>query len=442
MQREVIKLTPCITKLPRLMNVAAYARVSSGKDAMLHSLSSQVSYYSKLIQENPRWKYAGVYADEAKTGTKDERPEFQRILKDCKDGKIDLIITKSISRFARNTVTILQTVRELKEIGVNIYFEREKIYSMSPNGELMLTLLASFAQEESRSVSENCKWRIRNRFKTGDYYNFNMLGYQITNKKLEKNSQEAEIVKMIFNDFMSGMGKNAIMKKLVSMGCQTKRHKNWGEETVTRILRNEKYAGDMLLQKYFKSNHIDKKDIKNIGQLPQYHVKNSHEPIIDRATFEAVQEELKRRTDCFAAPHKQKQPYCFTSKVICGNCGKCFHRKTAHLGKKYEKTVWGCSTYMRLGKSSCHFKQIPEEILMSLASEVLGNAKFDESDFIKRIAKVIVIDNGVIKFVFYDGTEVIKQWHYKSRSESWDEEKRQKAREYYFQNLERKKLNG
>ena len=175
MQREIIKLTPCIMELPRLLNVAAYARVSSGKDAMLHSLSSQVSYYSKLIQENPKWQYAGVYADEAKTGTKDSRSEFQRMLNDCRIGKIDMVITKSISRFARNTLDLLNIVRQLKSMNIDVYFEKENIHTISSDGELMLSILASVAQEESLSVSENCKWRIRKRFQNGELVNLRFL---------------------------------------------------------------------------------------------------------------------------------------------------------------------------------------------------------------------------------------------------------------------------
>ena len=167
MARKITAIAPHKSLEFQRKKVAAYARVSSGKDAMLHSLSAQVSYYSKMIQSRPGWQYVGVYADEAATGTKDNRNEFQRMISDCKSGNIDMIITKSISRFARNTVTLLETVRELKNLGVNVWFEKENIHSISGDGELMLTILASFAQEESLSVSENCKWRIRNEFKQG-----------------------------------------------------------------------------------------------------------------------------------------------------------------------------------------------------------------------------------------------------------------------------------
>ena len=171
MSREILKLKIHKQKLPVKKKVAVYVRVSSEKESMIHSLSAQISYYSKLIQDNPDWQYTGVYADEAKTGTKLERPEFKRLLDDCNLGKIDMIITKSISRFARN-----------KTLGIDIYFEKENIHSLSDDGELMLTLLSSFAQEESLSVSENCKWRIRDKFKQGIPTNFNMFGYKLDNQ--------------------------------------------------------------------------------------------------------------------------------------------------------------------------------------------------------------------------------------------------------------------
>lgn len=179
MERTIRRIIPNTIPLPKSVRVAAYARVSSGKDAMLHSLSAQVSYYSAFIQKRPSWEYAGAYTDEALTGTKDSRPEFQRLLSDCRAGKIDMIVTKSISRFARNTVTLLTTVRELKELGVNVFFEKEGLYSISGEGEMILTLLASVAQEESRTVSENCKWRIRRKFNDGYAYSFSIYGYEL-----------------------------------------------------------------------------------------------------------------------------------------------------------------------------------------------------------------------------------------------------------------------
>ena len=220
--------------------VAAYARVSSGKDAMLHSLSAQISYYNSYIGKRGDWEFAGIYADEAITGTKEARPEFQRLLEDCRSKKIDMVITKSITRFARNTVTLLKAVRELKLLEIDVYFEKENIHSLSADGEFMLTILASYAQEESRSVSENLKWRIRKMFAQGRPNTGNMLGYRLIDGKLHVIPEEAEIVKTIFSDYLSGMGIYSIIKKLNTAGILTKNGSLWCEAALQKILRNEK----------------------------------------------------------------------------------------------------------------------------------------------------------------------------------------------------------
>lgn len=209
-------------KLERKKRVAAYARVSSGKDAMLHSLSAQVSHYSDLIQRNGDWLYAGVYADEAKTGTKDSRADFQRLIADCRAGKIDMVITKSISRFARNTVTLLQTVRDFKAWEVDIFFEEQNIHTMSADGELMLTILASYAQEESRSASENQKWRIKRNFEEGMPWNGAMLGYRLKDGRYEIVPKEAELVRRIYSDYLAGDGYLSIAKRLTEEGVPSR----------------------------------------------------------------------------------------------------------------------------------------------------------------------------------------------------------------------------
>jgi len=226
-ERKITKL-PLAPQVLTRQRTAAYARVSCDKDAMLHSLAAQVSFYSDLIQSRPDWEYIGVYADEALTGTKGDRPEFQRLIADCRAGRIDFIITKSISRFARNTVDLLETVRELKSLGVGVFFEEQNINSLSGDGELMLTILAAYAQEESRSVSENCKWRIRKDFNEGKPAGYmHVYGYDYKAGKLTIVPEEAEVVRMIFADYLSGMGRNAIMKKLIALGIPTKCGGRW-----------------------------------------------------------------------------------------------------------------------------------------------------------------------------------------------------------------------
>ena len=233
MEKTIRRIDSTKDIISKKMRVAAYARVSSGKDAMLHSLSEQVSYYSALIHQNPGWQYNGVFADEAISGTKESRPEFQRMLADCREGKIDLILTKSISRFARNTVDLLETVRELKALGVDIHFERERIHTMSGDGELMLSILASFAQEESRSVSDNCKWRIRNNFKQGIPTCHTIFGYRWVQGHHEVVPEEAEIVRMIFQDYLSGLGRGRILKEVLALGTPPCLGGQWTETHIT-----------------------------------------------------------------------------------------------------------------------------------------------------------------------------------------------------------------
>ncbi len=343
-----------------LKRTAAYARVSSGKDAMLHSLSAQVSYYNQLIQSNPKWLFCGVYADEALTGTKENRAEFQKLLNRCRRGEIDLILTKSISRFARNTVTLLETVRELKTLGVDVYFEEQRIHSMSSDGELMLSILASYAQEESYSASENKKWQMRKDFEQGKVGSMRMLGYRRTKSgKLEIVPEEAEIVRMIFLYYLSGMGKLAIAKKLNEQQICTVRGCAWTTEDVRRTLRNEKYTGNLLLQKSFRENHITKKKVANIGQLPQYFVADSHEAIISLEQFDAVQKQMAERQKKYAGSCTTNR-YPFTQKIRCACCGKYYRRKTTVTG-----VVWICSTYNTKGKKYCPTaKQIPENTLI------------------------------------------------------------------------------
>lgn len=407
MQRKVIKIEPKISMFSSKKRVAAYARVSSGKDAMLHSLSAQVSYYSEFIQKHRDWEYVGVYADEAFTGTKDERPEFQRLLKDCRDGKIDMVITKSISRFARNTVTMLEVVRELKSLNVDVYFEKENIHSLSGDGELMLTILASFAQEESRSVSENCKWRIRKGFKEGELVNLRfMYGYRIEKGKIEINEDEAKIVRMIFNDYINGMGCTKIARKLREMGVEKIRGGKWNSERVVEILKNEKYTGNALLQKKFVKDHLTKTLVRNKGYLPKYYAEETHPSIIDLETFRKAQEILEQRRLKYS-PQKEDSNHILQRKIICGICGKKYRRK-----RRKNKFIWHCSTYLKYGKDTCPSKQVPEDVLIKLTLEVLDLNVFDENMISNNIKEIKVSGPRNLIFIKSNGEEVEKEWDY------------------------------
>jgi len=427
-ERDIQRVIQGVAALPRQKRVAAYARVSSGKDAMLHSLSSQVSYYSEMIQRNPEWRYAGVYADEGITGTKTERPEFLRLLADCRSGRVDMVVTKSISRFSRNTLTLLETARELKGIGVDIYFEEQNIHTLSGEGELMLTLLASFAQEESLSVSENCKWRIRNDYKQGKVCSITMLGYRRTKDGgLEIEPREAEIVRMIFTDYLNGMGAQAIANKLNETELPTRRGLRWHTDPVHGVLTNEKYTGDMLLQKVYHENHLTKKTLLNNGVLPQYFVEGSHEAIIDKETFAALQEEMGRRAALFKKENETGFSV-FTGTISCGCCGKHYHRKLNAAGTKYERPVWICATYDKRGKKHCpDSRQIPEDILYGLTAGVLGMSEFNAAVFARQIVKMTITAPNEVTYRFRDGHESAAVWQDRPRSKSWTEEMRRAA---------------
>ncbi len=401
------------TDAPKRKRVAAYARVSSGKDAMLHSLSAQVSYYSDYIQKHG-WVYAGVYADEALTGTKDNRVNFQRLLAECRKGTIQMVITKSISRFARNTVTLLETVRELKALGVDVYFEEQNIHTMSADGELMLTILASYAQEESLSVSENMKWRIRRNFEEGKPWSGLILGYRFQNGQFVVVSEEAKIVKRIFREYLDGLGATAIMKGLNEDGILTRLGKPWRIEGVLKILRNYNYTGNLILQKTYRENHLTKRKMKNNGEKPQYHAVGTHEAIIDLATFEAVQEELARRSEHYSGKKPSTVTYPFTRLIVCANCGKHYKRKTTATG-----IVWICSTYNTHGKKACASKAIPESVLYELTADTpLGD-----------LTAIRAEKDNTLVFCFKNGERTVKRWKDRSRSESWTEEMKEKARQ-------------
>ncbi|PYG85717.1 DNA invertase Pin-like site-specific DNA recombinase [Ruminiclostridium sufflavum DSM 19573] len=379
-----------------------------------------------IAQPIPRWKYVGVYADEALTGTKDARPEFQRLIKDCRNGKIDMVITKSIARFARNTVTMLEIVRELKLLGIDVYFEKENIHSLSGDGELMLTILASYAQEESRSVSENCKWRIRKRFAQGELVSLRfMFGYRIEKGEVEVDPETADIVRMIFEDYIDGMGGSLIAKKLREMGVPALRGGTWNAERVVAIIKNEKYTGNALLQKKYVSDHLTKKEVWNKGRLPQYYSEDTHPAIIDMETFEMAQEIMERRRNRFGnkkdvTPNK----YPFSGKIVCESCGKNYKRKVT-AGKPY----WQCSTFLQDGKDYCHAKQIPEDILHTVTAAALGLAVFETEAFTDRIAEIRVPEANKLVFVFHDGRFVERVWHDRSRADSWTDEMKQAARD-------------
>jgi DNA invertase Pin-like site-specific DNA recombinase len=367
--------------------VAAYARVSTDSEEQLTSYTAQVDYYTKYIKERSDWEFVSVYTDEGISATNTKhRDGFNRMISDALDGKIDLIITKSVSRFARNTVDSLTTVRNLKEKGVEVYFEKENIYTLDSKGELLITIMSSLAQEESRSISENVTWGQRKRFQDGKvslpYRHF--LGYKRGEDGLpEIVPEEAEVVRYIYRSFMDGMTPYKIAKVLTERGIPTPAGKvKWQSTTVESILTNEKYKGSALLQKQFTTDFLTKKRKINEGEIPQYYVEHSHEAIIPPDEFDLVQAEFLRRKS-LGKQYNSKS--IFAARIVCGDCGNFYGSKVWHSTSKYRRIIWQCNHKFN-GGERCVTPHLYEEIIkqkflvaynqmLSNQNEVLENCR-------------------------------------------------------------------
>lgn len=355
--------------------VAAYARVSTDDPEQLTSYEAQVDYYANYIQSKEEWVFAGMFADKDRSGTTTKgRDDFNRMIKMALDGQIDLIITKSISRFARNTVDTLTIVRQLKAKGVEVYFEKENLHTLDPKVEVLLTIMSSLAQEESRSISENVTWGQRKRFADGKvtmpYKQF--LGYRKGEDKLpEIVEEEAVTVRLIYKMFLQGRTFHAIKRHLEENGILSPSGKeNWYVSTIISILTNEKYMGDALLQKTFTVDFLTKTIKKNEGEVPQYYVENSHPAIVSAEVFTMAQAEFARR-DSIAQQVSGLSP--FSGKILCAECGTYFGNKQRHSGTKYAHTVWQCNKKYAAG-STCQTPVVSEEKIINAFLDAFNNA--------------------------------------------------------------------
>lgn len=335
--------TPIESKAKR--RVAAYARVSTDRDEQLTSYEAQMAYYTNYINSRNDWQFVRVYSDEGITGCNTtKRDGFNQMVEDALAGRIDLIITKSVSRFARNTVDSLTTIRKLKEVGCECYFEKENIWTFDGRGELLLTIMSSIAQEEARSISENCTWGQRRRFEDGKvtvpFKRF--LGYDRgEDGNLVINEEQAVIVRRIYGLFLQGKTPYAIAKILTAEGIPTPGGKTkWGGRVIESILTNEKYKGDALLQKVFTTDFLTKKKKKNEGQVPQYYVRDNHPAIIEPEIFDLVQKQFALRR---ASGTVQGCTSIFSGRIICGDCGGIFGSKVWHSNDKYRRVIWQCN---------------------------------------------------------------------------------------------------
>ena len=428
--RKITRQDPAIRPRKR---VAAYARVSMETERLQHSLSAQISFYNDMIQKNPDWIFAGVYADDGVSGTGTaKRQEFNRMIEDAKAGKINIILTKSISRFARNTVDLLKTIRLLRQLGVEVWFERENIHSMSGDGELMLSILASFAQEESRSISDNVKWGTRKRMEQGvPNGHFRVYGYRWEGDSLVPVPEEAAIVKRIFKNFLDGKSRLETEREFAAEGILTRAGCRWEDSNIRNVLENCTYTGDLLLQKEYVSDPIDKKRKKNRGELPQYLVPNDHEAIIDRQIFDYVQAEMARRKELGPLANKSLNTCCFTGKIKCPYCGYSYmHGRRTKGGNTQE--FWCCGSKKK--KQTCApcpvSGIITEKALERACCEVLDLEFFNEDVFAERVDHIEVPERSTLVFFLKDGSTVRKEAPNTGHKDCWTQEARKKASDY------------
>ena len=387
------------------LRVAAYCRVSTDSDEQATSYDAQIEHYTAYINGHPDWELAGIYADDGISGTNTKkREEFNRMIEECMAGNIDMVITKSISRFARNTLDCLKYIRQLKDKNIPVFFEKENINSMDSKGEVMLTIMASLAQQESQSLSQNVKLGLQYRYQQGEIQIncARFLGYtKDENKHLVIVPEEAEIVKRIYREYLEGASMLKIARGLEADGILNGAGKvRWHTSNVNQILRNEKYIGDALLQKTYTVDFLTKKRVKNNGLVPQYYVENSHEAIIPREIFMQVQEELIRRRIVHTSPNGKNRTFssnhCFAQMIICGNCGEVFRR--VHWNNRGKKSVvWRCVSRLENTGLFCDARTVPESQIEQVLVTAINQALCDKDHFLvtlqNNIETVIIHEN-------------------------------------------------
>lgn len=383
--RRVVREIPSIAILQQvvapteaLLLVAAYARVSTEKEEQEDSFERQVEHYTQMIRANKKWKYVDIYADPGISGTRAEkRPDFLRMINDCRAGKIQKILVKSISRFARNTVDALNYIRELKDLGISVYFESENIDTLTPGGEVLITILAAMAEQESRTISTNIKWAYQRKFQKGEIILNTglMLGYKKEPYKDENGltvysviEEEAVVIRRIFREYAAGMTPARIASGLNDDGIPTKKGRNgWLPSVIKSILVNEKYTGNAVLGKTYKPDVLSKKRMPNDGsQAPMYYAENTHPAIIEKELFDLVQKEIQRRKDCKDAvtgTTRYTSKYPFSGLLVCATCGSRLRRHVRTVGSGKRVPSWACCTRILHGRTVCDSHHIREDVL-------------------------------------------------------------------------------
>ncbi len=366
---EPVRMRPNAKK-QRKKRVCAYCRVSTDSHDQKNSYFTQMEYYTKLINDNPVWEFSGIYADEAKSGTElTKRDDFFRMMEDCRAGAIDMVITKSVTRFARNTIDSIEAIRELKLLGISVYFEKENIDTLSEKSEIMLSVLSSLAQSESESISTNVRWSVQRRFQSGTFIvSVPAYGYRNgEDGELVVYEEEARVVRNIYQDYLNGKGAYTIASELNEKQIPCARSaEQWLESVVKGILQNEVYIGNLLLQKTYTTEAIPFIRKMNKGELPQYLIEQNHEAIIAAEQAEAVKRIFAYRHGQSDMTDKMKyqQRYTFSSNIACGSCGSIFRRQKLYIGKSYETIQWSCVKHIK-GKTKCPLKGVRESAIQS-----------------------------------------------------------------------------
>ena len=404
-KRKVREIPSAMTfDLPRLsmvkkVKVAAYARVSTEKEEQEDSFERQVEYYTVKIKSNPEWDFVEVYADPGITGTRAEkRPNFMRMIEDCRVGKIDKILVKSISRFARNTVDALNYIRELKDMSVSVCFENENIDTLTPGGEVLITILAAMAEQESRTMSTNIKWSYQKKFQNGEV-TLNtkmMLGYKKAGTDedghtiYEIEESEAAIVRRIFREYIAGVTATRICRGLEADGILTKTGKiKWQTSVIRSILSNEKYTGNAVLGKTFKADVLSKKRQKNTGQAPMYYVEDTHPAIIDREMWELARREEKRRNEVkerSIGAGRYSSKYALSGLLTCAHCGHAMRRQLRTVGSGKKIPSWGCTYRIENGRHYCvDSRNVREDVLLEAYLRSLNKIAGNIDDYLRVI---------------------------------------------------------
>lgn len=381
-QQKVIVIDAMDQPDTQKLRVAAYCRVSSDSSDQLNSFMAQLNHYTDLVNSKDTWTLVDIYADEGITGTSTEkRQDFQRLISDCQKGLIDKVLVKSISRFARNTTDCLETIRELKSIGVGICFEEQNIDTSKMSGELLTAMFASIAQKESESISGNMRWSYKRRMESGNFITCKApFGYSICNGSLVINDQEAQIVQMIYSQYLSGKSQEEIAKHISTLGIPTRDgNMDWQQSTISYILQNEKYIGDALLQKKYSTDILPYQKRLNLGERDQYYLTGSHPAIIDKETFYAAAQLISLRAKKISTQKHTDDP--LSRKLICGHCGTLFKR-TGQAGKVY----WVCRNHFK-SKDNCPITQIPEQTIQTTFLRLYHKLKAHGPDILTHLLR-------------------------------------------------------